>query len=143
MGIQLTHVTLAASDLQRSKKFYTDLGCEIANDWGISVFFKAGEGTSFFGLYGRADLAAEAGVDPKGTGFQGMTLNYLVSSAKEVDDVLTQAKRAGGKISREAHTPQWGGYLGYFSDPDGYLWKVAAPAQQKTSRRQSSGGRTP
>lgn len=133
MGIQLTHVTLAVSDLKRSKKFYTDLGCEVANDWGISVFFKAADGNSFFGLYGRSDLAAEAGVDPNGTGFQGMTLNYLVTSAKEVDEVLALARRAGGKITREAHTPHWGGYLGYFSDPDGYLWKVAAPAQQKST----------
>jgi uncharacterized glyoxalase superfamily protein PhnB len=44
---------------------------------------------------------------------------------------MAQAKRAGGKIVKAAHTPQYGGYLGYFSDPDGYLWKVAAPAEQR------------
>jgi hypothetical protein len=132
MGIQLTHVTLGVSDLKRSKKFYTDLGCAIANDYGVSVFFKPGDSLSFFGLYGRDDLAADAGVDPKGSGFQGVTLNYLVSTSKQVDEVLAQAKRAGGKIVKEAQTPQYGGYLGYFSDPDGYLWKVAAAGEQKT-----------
>lgn len=130
MGIQVTHVTLGVSDLKRSKKFYTDLGCEIANDYGVSVFFKAGDGSSFFGLYGRDVLAADAGVDPKGSGFQGVTLNYLVSTSKQVDEVLAQAKNAGGKIVKEAHTPQYGGYLGYFSDLEGYLWKVAAAGEQ-------------
>jgi catechol 2,3-dioxygenase-like lactoylglutathione lyase family enzyme len=131
MGIQMTHVTLGVSDLKRSKKFYTDLGCAIANDYGVSVFFKPGDGSSFFGLYGRDDLAADAGVEPKGSGFQGVTLNYLVSTSRQVDEVMAQAKRAGGKIVKAAHTPQYGGYLGYFSDPDGYLWKVAAPAEQR------------
>ncbi len=59
MDIQLTHVTLGVSDLKRSTKFYTDLGCEIANDYGVSVFFKPGDGSSFFGLYGRDELAAD------------------------------------------------------------------------------------
>ena len=126
MGIQLTHVTLGVADLARSKKFYTDIGCEIANDYRVSVFFKPVGSSSFFGLYGRDALAAEAGVDPKGSGFQGVTLNYLVATSKEVDDVLAQAERAGGKIVKAAHKPQWGAYLGYFSDPDGYLWKVAS-----------------
>src|SRR5437867_3211439 len=126
MTVQLTHITLGVSDLTRSKKFYTDMGCAIANDYGVSVFFKPGEGMSFFGLYGRDALAAEAGVDPKGSGFPGVTMNYLVSTSKQVDEVLAQAKSAGGKIVKEAHKPQWGGYLGYFADPDGYLWKVAS-----------------
>jgi catechol 2,3-dioxygenase-like lactoylglutathione lyase family enzyme len=133
MGIQLTHVTLGVSDLKRSTKFYTDLGCEMANDYGVSVFFKPGDGSSFFGLCGRDDLAADAGVDPKGSGFQGITLNYLVSTSKQVDELLAQAKGGGGKIVKEAHKPQWGGYLGYFSDLDGYLWKVAAAGEQQKS----------
>ena len=90
-------------------------------------------GSSFFGLYGRDDLAADAGVDPKGSGFQGITLNYLVSTSKQVDELLAQAKRAGGKIVKEAHKPQWGGYLGYFSDLDGYLWKVVVAGEQRES----------
>ena len=64
----------------------------------------------------------------EGTGFSGVTLHYIVDSTKRVDDVLDQAKRAGGKLVKPAEKAQWGGYYGYFSDPDGYLWKVASSA---------------
>ena len=57
-----------------------------------------------------------------------MTFHYIVSSTAEVDELIGQAERAGGKVVKAAQGSQWGGYFGYFSDPDGYLWKVASQA---------------
>jgi uncharacterized protein len=59
-------------------------------------------------------------------GFRGITLSYIVRSEDRVDAALAEAERAGGKIVRRAEHAPWGGYSGYFTDPDGYLWKVAA-----------------
>jgi predicted lactoylglutathione lyase len=130
MSTEIRYVVLGVSDLNRSKKFYLDLGGEIENDFGVFVSLKLGAGSSSLGLYTREALAADAGVDATGSGFTGVTFHHIVAGSKQVDEVLAQAKRAGGKIAREASSPKWGGYFGYFSDPDGYFWKVAAPAEQ-------------
>ena len=61
----------------------------------------------------------------EGSGFRGISFHYIVSSKEAVDDVIGKAVAAGGALVREAAAAQWG-YSGYFSDPDGYLWKVAA-----------------
>jgi hypothetical protein len=74
-------------------------------------------------------LAHDAGVDPQGSGFTGITFNYFVAAEQEVDEALALAEKAGGTIVRPAQNAQWGGYFGYFgyfADPDGYLWKVVA-----------------
>jgi uncharacterized protein len=62
----------------------------------------------------------------EGNGFTGMTLNYFVESAERVGNVLASAEKAGGTVVRPAERGQWGGYFGYFGDPDGYLWKVVS-----------------
>ena len=127
MNPQITHVTLGVSDLNRAKKFYSEgLGCPIEQDYPVFVSFNLGDGSSALGLYTWEALADDAGVPPDGSGFRGVTLNYIVPSAERVDEVLAQAERAGGKIARPAQRAQWGGYFGYFADPDGYLWKVAS-----------------
>jgi uncharacterized glyoxalase superfamily protein PhnB len=76
----------------------------------------------------RAALAQDAGVAPEGSGFRGFTLSFIVDTAETVDATLAQAERAGGKVLKPRQAAQWGGYFGYFADPDGYLWKVAASA---------------
>jgi uncharacterized protein len=76
-------------------------------------------------MYPRAALAADAGVSPEGSGFGAVTLHYLVKSSERVDEVMGQAERAGAKILKPAQKAQWG-YFGWFADPDGHLWKVAA-----------------
>ena len=63
---------------------------------------------------------------PDGGGFRGVTFSYVVRSQERVDAVLAEAERAGGTIARPAQQAQWGGYFGYFADPDGNLWKVVA-----------------
>jgi uncharacterized glyoxalase superfamily protein PhnB len=71
-------------------------------------------------------LAADAGVAPDGDGFRGVTFTYVVRSQDRVDGVLAEAERAGGAIARAGQRARWGGYFGYFADPDGNLWKVVA-----------------
>jgi uncharacterized glyoxalase superfamily protein PhnB len=71
-------------------------------------------------------LAGDAGVSPDGGGFRGITFSYIVRSEDRVDAVLAEAERAGGESAEPARRARWGGYLGYFADPDGHLWKVVA-----------------
>jgi uncharacterized protein len=61
--------------------------------------------------------------------FRGISLHYIVASGETLDEVMRQAVAAGGSIVRDAAAAQWGGYFGYFSDPDGHLWKVASPSR--------------
>lgn len=126
MNPEINAILIGVKDMNRSKKFYGEgLGCPIENDYPQFVSFKLGNGSPKLGLYPREALAADAGVPPDGSGFNGVTLNYIVKSSERVDDVLGQAERAGAKIVKPAQKVQWG-YFGYFADPDGYLWKVAA-----------------
>jgi len=127
MNPQISVITLGARDMNRAKQFYSEgLGCRIEQDHGKFVSFNLGSGSSALALYAWDALAADAGVAGDGSGFRGITLNYIVPSAERVDEVLAQAERAGATIVKPAQRAQWGGYFGYFSDPDGYLWKVAS-----------------
>lgn len=126
MKPHISAITLGVRDLNRAKQFYSEgLGWPIQQAQGEWVSFALGDGASVLGLYPRVPLAADAGVPAEGSGFCGVTLSHLVRSEAEVDAVLAEAKRGGGAIARAAQRGQWGGYFGYFSDPDGYLWKVA------------------
>ena len=119
-------ITIGVEDLDRAKAFYKDLGWPIEQDYPQWVSFRLGDGSSGFGLYRKETLADDAGVAPEGSGFGGVTFSYVVSSDERVDEVLAEAERAGGTINKPAQDAQWGGRFGYFADPDGYLWKVAA-----------------
>jgi len=128
VSIHLTAVMLGVEDLARSKAFYAQgMGCSIEQDYPNFVSLSAGEGSSSIALYERAAAAADAGVSPEGSGFPGMSLHCIVESAEAVDELMASAVASGGTIVREAEKAQWGGYSGYFADPDGHLWKVAAP----------------
>jgi len=129
MNPQVSAITLGVKDLNRAKQFYSEgLGCPIQQDQGGFVSFSLGNGTSGLTLYTWGALAADAGVAADGSGFRGFTLNYIVPSTERVNEVLAQAKRAGGKIVKAGQRAQWSGYFGYFSDPEGFLWKVASSA---------------
>ena len=94
----------------------------MSNSEGI-VFFQAG-GVAL-ALYPRVELAKDANVPADGDGFSGVSLAYNTRHRHEVDTTLEDAKRAGAKILKPAREAFWGGYSGYFSDPDGFLWEVA------------------
>lgn len=131
MTVLVNVITLAVTDMDRAKQFYaTGMGCQLHQDHGQFVSFSLGDGSSALALYTRDALAADAGVPAEGSGFRGVTLSHIVASTDGVDEVLAQAEAAGGKIVRPAQDAQWGGYFGYFSDPDGYLWKIVAATSQ-------------
>ena len=126
MPLQVTAIMLGVQDLARSKKFYGDsLGCTIDQDHPNFVSFNLGDGSSSLALYEREAAAQDAGVSSEGSGFRGVSFHYIVPSSDAVDGVMGNAVAAGGGVVREATASQWG-YFGYFSDPDGYLWKVAS-----------------
>jgi len=118
---------IGVEDLTSSKKFYGEgLGCTIDKDYPNFVSFNLGEGSSSLALYQREAAAQDAGVSSEGSGFRGVSFHFIVPSSAVVDEVMTNAVAAGGAVVKEAAAAQWGGYFGYFSDPDGYLWKVAS-----------------
>lgn len=124
MNPKIGMITLGVSDLERSARFYRDgLGLPQHGDYPGVTFF-ALNGT-WLGLYPRADLARDANVDEAGTGFRGFSLAHNVPSREDVDKVLMEAEKAGGNIINKAKDVEWGGYSGYFADPDGFLWEVA------------------
>jgi hypothetical protein len=89
------------------------------------VSFNLGDGSSSLALYEREAAAQDAGVSSQGSGFRGVSFHFIVSSSEAVDEVMGNAVAAGGGVVKEAAATQWG-YFGYFSDPDGHLWKVAS-----------------
>jgi uncharacterized protein len=126
MNPQITAILLGVKDLDRAKQFYSEgLGCPIEKDYpGFVSSISAATRRRWRSTPGTHS-PRDAGVASDGSGFRGVTLNYIVPSAERVDEVLAEAERAGGKIVKPAQQAQWG-YFGYFSDLDGHLWKVAS-----------------
>lgn len=124
MDQRLSVVTLGVADLARSRQFYEDgLGWKRGNTEGEIAFYQVGG--MVLALYSHAALAADAKLESEGTGFSGITLAYNVRSRAEVDAVLAEAKDAGATILKAGEDAFWGGYSGYFADPDGHPWEVA------------------
>jgi catechol 2,3-dioxygenase-like lactoylglutathione lyase family enzyme len=125
MEPRISLITLGVDDLARARAFYEALGFRSSSAGNDNVaFFQAG-GLGL-ALYGRAALAEDAHLAlPAGTGFGGITLAYNARSRDEVDSVLAQALEAGARLLKPAQDVFWGGYSGYFADPDGHPWEVA------------------
>jgi catechol 2,3-dioxygenase-like lactoylglutathione lyase family enzyme len=121
---RLSIVTIGVADLPRSVAFYEGLGWRrsSASMDGISWFDVGG---CALGLFPRDELAADAGVPDGAGGFGGITLAINVPSEGAVDEALADAEHAGGTIVKPAVRAEWGGYSGYFADPDGTCWEVA------------------
>jgi uncharacterized protein len=127
----LSVITLGVRDLQRSRRFYAEeLGWPVQQEDENWVCFLLGGGSSALALYPWDELAQDAGVAADGSGFRGVTFAYNVRSDERVDAVLAEAERAGATIVQPPRRREWGGYSGYFADPDGYLWEVACGATQ-------------
>jgi predicted lactoylglutathione lyase len=122
---RISLITLGVSDVEASSQFYERLGFRRSS---ASV-----PGTSFFQLgqvvlsiFGRSDLAHDAGVvDARTPGFSGVTLSCNVGSDAEVDALLAHAVASGARLTAAGAKAHWGGYIGYFADPDGHVWEVA------------------
>ncbi len=124
MKPRISMITLGTRDLERAARFYEQgLGLPRLPLQGDVAFFSLNG--SWLGLYGWDDLAADAGVAAEGDGFRGVALAHNVESKAEVDRLLSEAVGAGGRLVRPACDTDWGGYSGYFADPDGHLWEIA------------------
>jgi len=127
MEPRISVITLGVADLDRSYRFY-------AEGLGLPTTRKASEGIVFFqtrgatlALYPYDSLADDVGPgwnEPRSR-FPGITLAHNVRERHEVDEVLAAAVAAGATIVKTADDTDWGGYSGYFTDPDGYLWEIA------------------
>ncbi|MBU2580658.1 MAG: VOC family protein [Alphaproteobacteria bacterium] len=117
-------VTLGVIDVVRSRAFYERLGFVASGFESDEVAFFDMNGT-VFGIFGRAALAEDAGVDDAECSFRGVSLAINFASKAEVDAALAHARTCGGRIVQPAREVFWGGYSGYFADPDGHLWEFA------------------
>jgi len=123
-------LTLGVDDLEKSMKFYRD-GLGLKTDGIIGQQFEHGatvvfrlEGGHVLALYARSDLGHDAGIEPTPRSSTEFTIGHNVSSEAEVDQVMALAEKAGAHIPMPARKTFWGGYAGYFQDPDGHLWEV-------------------
>jgi predicted lactoylglutathione lyase len=121
---RISIVTLGVADLAASTSFYESLGWRKSSSSLDSITFFQTDG-SVFGLYERVALADDAGVDPAGSGFRGVTLALNCSAAAEVDEVFAAWVAAGATPMEQPHEAFWGGYSSYVADPDGHLWEIA------------------
>ena len=129
MPLQMTTIMIGVEDLARSRRFYSEgLGCTIAQDHPNFVSLTLADGSSSLALYQWEAAAEDAGVASEGSGFRGFSFHCIVPARETVDELIGRAAAAGGSVVKEAAAAPWGGYFGYFSDPDGHLWKVACPS---------------
>jgi catechol 2,3-dioxygenase-like lactoylglutathione lyase family enzyme len=131
MKPRITLLTLGVDDLDRAVRFYRDgLGLKTEGivgtqfEHGAVAFFDLQAGLKL-ALWPRASLAHDAGLPVASRSSTEFSLGHNVSSKREVDAVMEQAKKAGAAIIKPAHDTFWGGYAGYFQDPDAHLWEVA------------------
>lgn len=124
MNPRISMITLGVKDMEKSVKFYEEgLGFPRMESPPTVAFFTLNG--SWLGLYGYDALADDAMVPAQGSGFRGFTLAHNLRSEAEVDQIMQQALDAGATLAKAAQKTFWGGYSGYFKDPDGYLWEVA------------------
>ncbi|MES1999252.1 MAG: VOC family protein [Pseudomonadota bacterium] len=131
MKPRISLITLAVENLEASLRFYRD-GLGLATQGIIGTEFEYGA-VAFFdfqpnlklALYPRTSLAKDAGLPFAAPGTLAFSLGHNVASRAEVDQVMAQAQQAGAVIVKPAQDTFWGGYAGYFQDPDAHLWEVA------------------
>ncbi len=130
MKPRITVVTIGVDDLERSLRFYRDglglstegiVGTEFEH--GAVVFFDLQAGLRL-ALWPRASISHDTGIPVGSPSPTELTLGHNVASKNEVDAVMEQARKAGARIVKEAQDTFWGGYAGYFEDPDRHLWEV-------------------
>ena len=131
MKHRISCITLGVDDLNKSLAFYRDgLGLETKGIFGQEfedgavVFFDMNEGLKL-ALFPRASLAKDARIPVTARSSSDGSISHNVASKPEVDAIMQKAARAGAKITDPAHDRFWGGYSGYFQDPDGHLWEIA------------------
>lgn len=126
MEPRISLITLGVADLERATRFYADVlklpRLPMPEGAGVA-FFEMGR--TWLSLFPREELAKDAGVSAEGSGFAGFTLAHNLGSIEAVDALFEELRAVGVKIVKEPHRAFWGGYSGYFADPDNFLWEVA------------------
>ena len=124
MEPRISFVTLGVADLPRAIGFYAGVLRLPRRPSAPGVaFFEMGR--TWLALFPAGDLAADAGVPAEGSGFSRFALAHNTRSPDEVDALLAEAAAGGGRVVKPGQRTDWGGYAGYFADPDGFLWEVA------------------
>lgn len=124
MKPRISMIALAVADLETSVRFYEEgLGFPKMQSPPGAAFFNLNG--SWLGLSERGALASDAAVSPEGSGYEGFSLAHNVASEAEVEQVFQRALDAGARQIKPVQKAEWGGYHGYFADPDGHLWEVA------------------
>jgi uncharacterized protein len=131
MQPRITMLTLGVDDLERSVRFYRD-GLGFPTDGIVGTEFEHGA-VAFFDLqaglklavFPRRDLARDAGIATSDRSPTEFSIGHNVRSIAEVDAIMAQAQAGGADIVKPAQKTFWGGYAGYFQDPDGHMWEVA------------------
>lgn len=130
MKPRLSVLTLGVDDLERAVRFYREglglhtdgiVGAEF--EFGAVAFFTLQPGLQL-ALWPRKSIAHDSGLEVSAPSPTDVTIGHNVSSKAEVDAVMAQARAAGATIVKPAHETFWGGYAGYFLDPDQHLWEV-------------------
>lgn len=126
MEQRLSIITLGVADLQMSRSFYEGLGWAIATEQQADQIVAFNLQAFVLALFPKNDLELDVGVEMGDTALTpSFTLAYNVAAESEVDRVIEEARAIGATIVKSPQATNWGGYSGYFSDPDGYLWEVA------------------
>lgn len=139
MKPRITVLTLGVNDLEKSVAFYRD-GLGLATDGIVGQEFEYGA-VAFFplqsnvmlALWPRTSIARDTGLPVEAPSATEFTIGHNVGSSDEVDAVMGQAERAGARIIKAAGETFWGGYAGYFQDPDGHVWEIAWNPQWTTT----------
>jgi uncharacterized protein len=126
MDQRVSFITLAVSDLAATRRFYVDgLGWEPALEVeGDVIMFQVADKV-VLSLWAEAGFEAEVGPIRRGEGNAPITISHNLATSEEVDAVLADARAAGAREVEAGVQREWGGYSGYFSDPDGFRWEVA------------------
>jgi catechol 2,3-dioxygenase-like lactoylglutathione lyase family enzyme len=124
MEPRISIVTLGVADLARARTFYAGLGWH-GHEVQQTVFVQAGHQALV--LWAREQVANDAGLDASegGDGFGGITLAHNVRSRAEVDEIIGAAAAAGARVTKQPTETFYGGYAGFFRDPDGHVWEIA------------------
>jgi uncharacterized protein len=124
MEPRISLITLGVADVARSRSFYEALGWRASEASAPEVAFFQANGLAL-ALFGRAALAADAEVEDRPSGFSGVALAHNLRSESEVDEAFAAALAAGAHAVKIPRRTAWGGYAGYFADPDWHLWELA------------------
>ena len=132
---KLSVITLGVSNLERSVRFY-EVALELKRvpyeSDSIAFFDLDGPRLA---LYSKVALAEDAGIPPDGHGFSGITFAQNVGSSIEVTELIQRAVNAGGTLIKSGQPVFWGGFSGYFADPDGNLWEIACDSESYSKER--------